>query len=115
VRPVVGLFPNVDLDQLASHLVTQCPGDSFQFRELGASREALCIKLVREFTGHLAQTDVKIHPNLCGILAHFRVPIQIARKVEREPQTSISRITSIPLAVQTMSCARVRIHGLPAL
>jgi hypothetical protein len=28
--PVVRLFLNIDFDQLASHLVTECSGDGFQ-------------------------------------------------------------------------------------
>jgi hypothetical protein len=81
LRPVVRLLLNVNLDQLPGHLVTQCPGDSFQLRELDASREASGIKLSREFPGELAQAAVKLRANFGGILAHVRGPLQIAIQI----------------------------------
>ena len=57
--PVVGLLLNVDLDQLPSHLVTQCPGDGFQLRELGASRKTFGIEFSREFPSDSAQARVE--------------------------------------------------------
>jgi hypothetical protein len=104
--PVVGLFLNVDFDQLASHLVTKCPGDGFQLGELGASRETLGIEFPRKFPSDLAQARVKFSTNYGGILAHVRNPLQIADDVDRQTQTSVGTVTSTPLAMQTMSCAR---------
>ena len=46
LKPVVGLFLDVHLDELPGHLVAQRPGDGFQLRELGASRKAVGVKFL---------------------------------------------------------------------
>src|SRR5207244_483439 len=99
------LLLNVDLDQLPGHLVAQGTGDGFQFGELGAPGKALGIKFSRQFPSHRAQTRVKLLPDLRRVLAHVRSPLQVAGQIDREPWTSIGRITSVSLVVQTMSCA----------
>ncbi len=109
--PVVGLLLNVDLDQLPGHLIAQRTGNSLQLRELGASRKAIRVKFLREFPSHPAQTRVKFRPNLGGILAHFRGPLQGEGEDDCKRQTSIRTIPSVPLAGQTMSCARRKTGG----
>ncbi len=74
--PAVGLFSNVDFDQLASDLVTQCSGDGFQLREFGASREPLGVELPRKFPSDLVQAGLKFPTNFGGIPAHVRGPLQ---------------------------------------
>jgi hypothetical protein len=76
------LFLNADLDQLPSNLVTQRPGNGFQFRELGASREALGIKFSGQTSSDLAQAGVKLLANCSGILAHACTPLQITAPIE---------------------------------
>jgi hypothetical protein len=82
--PVVGLFLNADLDQLASHLVTQCSGDGFQLRELGTARKPLGIEFSRQFPSDLAQAGIIFRTTFGGILAHVRGPLQIANQIERK-------------------------------
>jgi hypothetical protein len=91
---------------LASHLVTECSGDGFQLRELGAWREPLGVELPRKFPSDLVQAGLKFPTNFGGIPAHVRDPLQIADETQPVTQTSSETVTSTHLAVQTMSCAR---------
>ena len=106
VGPILGLAFDVTLDELAGDLVAPFPGDGFQLRELGPSREPSRIEFSTEFPSHSAQASMKFPANFGGILAHVRGPLQIANQIERKAQTSIGKVTATPLAVQTMSCAR---------
>jgi hypothetical protein len=80
--PGVGLFLNIDFDQLPGHLVGQGPGDSFQLGELGAPRKAIRVKLSRQFPSDLAQAGVKFLPNRTSILSHLRRPLQVAGQLD---------------------------------
>jgi hypothetical protein len=105
LRPVVGLFLNVDLDQLASHLVAQSAGKGFQLRELGAPRKTLGIEFPGQFPSEFAQTDMKFATNLGDILAHVCSPLQIAARIQSKTETSVAKVNIDHLLLQTMSCA----------
>jgi len=74
---LIGLFLHVDFDELPRHFVAERPGDRFQFGEFCASRHSVGIEFLGQFASHLAQAGVKFLPNLGGILAHFRDPLQV--------------------------------------
>lgn len=115
VGPIVGLFLNIDLDELASHLVTQDTGDGFQLRKLCPPRKSVRIKFPRQFPSDLAQARVKFSPDFRSILTHFRDPLQVAVQNDREPASPIGKIACDSLAVQTMSCAPEAFGGSKAL
>jgi hypothetical protein len=69
--PVLGLPPEVDLDQLPGHLIAEGPRDGLQFRELGAAGEPVGVKLSAQFPGDLTQAGVEFIAKGGGVLAHL--------------------------------------------
>src|SRR6185437_8630990 len=105
VGPVLSLPADLGLDELSGDLITEGAGDRLQLRELGVMGKAIGVDLSPQFPGHLAQPNAKVIAEGSSALAHVRSPRQVEPQVPREPRTSDGKLTSEPLAVQTMSCA----------
>ena len=82
------------------------PAMVFQLRELGASRQAVGVKLLGQFPSHLAQAVVKFRSESRQRPCPSSQSSPSCRVESGEsPATSIGKIASAPLAMQTMSCA----------
>ena len=72
--PVLGLTPDMRLDDLPGDLVPEGTGEGLQLRELGITGQTVGIDLASDLPSHLPQPGSKLIPNGVGILTHLRSP-----------------------------------------